>query len=134
MLEFIYVRSFTCKQKKTSDRKNKEGIELPIYCLWTSKRPMIMKVITKLWEVPKGTNFNPLPHLWTLRYSDMKFSKKKWKQQRHTSGISIFPTSIEQWKKKWKEICIQIDEDSYRYTLHFADDHVICTNDKEAMP
>lgn len=106
--------------------------------------------IKKLWEVLQNTNINhTIQKAVQTLYKGMKSTVKIGnkistlfivnKGLRH--GCCISPTlfkiyiakALEKWKKKCSGMGIQIDDDTCAYTLLFADDQVLCADDKEDL-
>lgn len=107
-------------------------------------------LITKLWEALWNTNINhtvikaiqnlykgseaaiKIENSLTEMFSVMKGLKQEYHQ--HCLKYRIYRTgTLIQWKRKCKRMGIEIDEDTYLYTLQFADDQVLYANDKKDL-
>lgn len=106
--------------------------------------------IIKLWEILQQTTINhTLIKAAQNLYEEMKYTVKTGNARSKMfiinkglrQGCCISPTlfkiyiakALQQWKKKCSGMGIQIDNNSYLYTLQFANDQVICANNNEDL-
>lgn len=106
--------------------------------------------LKKLWEILQETNINQtlittLKNVYTDSTSRIKSGKNLSQEFTVNKGLrqgccvspTLFKVYVSRALRKWKKKCgpmgIELDDNSYLYSLQFADDQVIMANDKDDL-